>query len=44
MRKEAFGILSLRETKIIVVMYGYDLFLKRKRDVFRYCNIQFLRA
>jgi len=44
MRKEVFGILSLRETKIIVVLYGYHLFLKRKRDVFRYCNVQFLPA
>jgi len=30
MRKEAFGILSPRGTKIIVVLYGSHLFLKRK--------------
>ena len=44
MGKETFGILSLRETKIIVVLYGSHLFLKSKRNVLGYCNVQFLPA
>jgi hypothetical protein len=34
MVKEAFGILSLRETKIIAVLHGSHLFLKSKRNAF----------